>query len=164
MSGLAWVKLDTAFPRNHKVLALLAQKEGHRAAFVYLCGLAYAGEQGTDGFIPSPALAMIHGRQADAEKIVGVGLWRPRPGGWEINDWVEHQLATSETEARTKRAKAAAEARWGKGKPMLDAMQDALPNAFPDGMPDALLNAMPNAMQKRREEKRRQRREGSQLP
>jgi hypothetical protein len=39
-------------PRNQKILTLLAMKDGHRAAFVYVCSLSYAGEQGTDGLIP----------------------------------------------------------------------------------------------------------------
>lgn len=103
-------------PRNGKVLALLAMKDGHRAAFVWLCGLAYAGEQGTDGFIPSPALPMIHGRQVDADRLVEVGLWHPKPGGWETHDWRDYQQTNAETEKRTARAKAMAEARWGRVK------------------------------------------------
>ena len=114
MSTLAWVRLDTAMPRNQKVLALTALKEGHRAAFVYLCSLAYAGEQGTDGFIPYPALTMIHGRPVDANKLVDVGLWVPAPGGWSVHDWADYQQSNAETEKRTKRAKAMAEARWSK--------------------------------------------------
>lgn len=116
MSTLAWVRLDTAMPRNQKVLALTALKEGHRAAFVWLCSLSYAGEQGTDGFIPFPALTMIHGRPVDANKLVDVGLWVPTPGGWTIHDWADYQQSNAETEKRTARAKAMAEARWSKAR------------------------------------------------
>lgn len=114
MSTLAWVRLDTALPRNQKVLALTGMKDGHRAAFVYICSLSYAGEQGTDGFIPAPALPMLHGRPQDADRLLEVGLWHARSGGWQINDWGEYQQTNAETEERTKRAKAAAAARWGK--------------------------------------------------
>jgi hypothetical protein len=131
MSTLAWVRLDTAMPRNQKILTLLASRDGHRAAFVWLCSLSYAGEQGTDGFIPSPALMMIHARQVDADRLVEVGLWRACPGGWLIHDWADYQQTNAETEARTARAKAAAEARWGKRRAMPDAMQDAMRDALP---------------------------------
>ena len=130
MSTLAWVRLDTAMPRNQKVLTLLGMKDGHRAAFVWLSSWCYAGEQGTDGFIPKPALGLIHGREVDAERLCEVGLWHAKPGGWEINDWGDYQQTNAETEARTVRAKAAAAARWGKRHAMHDAMQDALPNAM----------------------------------
>ena len=116
MSTLAWVRLDTAMPRNQKVLALTAMKDGHRAAFVWLCALSYAGEQGTDGFIPSPALAMIHGRPADAARLVEVGLWVQSPGGWTVHDWSDYQQSNAETEKRTARAKAMAETRWSKAR------------------------------------------------
>lgn len=110
--GLAWVRLDTAFPRNHKLLALLGGREGHRAAVVYVCGLAYAGEQGTDGFIPREALGLLHGRLLDARRLVDAGLWHAEAGGWLINDWREYQPSTEETELRSKKARAAALARW----------------------------------------------------
>ena len=49
--SLPWVRLDTAFPMNQKLLHMLKCKDGHRAAFVYLCALAVSGQQGSDGFI-----------------------------------------------------------------------------------------------------------------
>jgi hypothetical protein len=75
--GLPWVRLDTAFPRNPKILALLEEKDGYRAALVWVCSLAYSGEQGTDGFVPRYALQHLHGRPADAEKLVIHSLWVP---------------------------------------------------------------------------------------
>lgn len=111
--GLQWVRLDTSLPRNHKVLGLLAQyRDGHRTAFTYVCGLAYAGEQGTDGFIPREALSLCHGRTADADRLVTVGLWHLDPGGWLINGWAEYQPTTEETHKRSVRARSAAMARW----------------------------------------------------
>lgn len=117
MSGLAWVRLDTSFPRNHKFLQLLEYKDGRSTGFVYLCALAYCGEQGTDGYIPRPALtSILHGRLIDAERLVDVGLWKPHVGGWEVNDWDEYQQTTDESKARSARAKAAAQRRWSEKK------------------------------------------------
>lgn len=110
--GLQWVRLDTAFPRNHKLLALIGGREGHRAGMVYLCSLAYAGEQGTDGFVPREALPLIHGRTVDAGRLVAAGLWHSDPGGWLINDWAEYQPSTDETKRRSDKARSAAMARW----------------------------------------------------
>lgn len=114
MAGLNWVRLDCGFPRNHKVLVLVGQKDGHRTAFVYTCGLAYCGEHGTNGFIPREALPFLHARKADADRLVAIGLWVKDPGGWLVNDWAEYQPSTEENERRSTKARIAANARWAK--------------------------------------------------
>jgi hypothetical protein len=114
---LPWVRLDTAFPYNPKLLAMLAEKDGHRAGLVYVCSLGYSGAHGTDGFIPREALPFIHGRPPDAERLVRHGFWREQPGGWLIHGWAEFQESSSETQERRKRAQAAAQARWDGHQP-----------------------------------------------
>lgn len=110
---LPWVRLDTGFPHNPKLLAMLgSERDGHRAAFVYVCGLSASGGQGTDGFISRETLPFIHGRGKDAEILVRYGFWVPQPGGWLINGWEEFQQSTEETQLRRKRAQALAETRW----------------------------------------------------
>lgn len=100
--GLPWVRLETAFPRNPKILAVLAERDGYRAIVVYLCSLAYAGEQGSDGFVPSYALSHLHGRPKDATLLVEHRLWRPARGGagWTIHGWTDFQQSDAETQAR----------------------------------------------------------------
>jgi hypothetical protein len=110
--AMQWVRLDTAFPSNPKLLAMLGEKDGHRAALVYVCGLAWSGGHGTDGFITSEALPFIHARKADCERLVRHGFWLPQPGGWLVKDWLEFQVSSSEMEQRRRRAQAAAAARW----------------------------------------------------
>jgi hypothetical protein len=107
------VRLDTTFPSNPKLLAMIGEKDGHRAALVYLCSLAYSGAHGTDGFISQEALPFIHGRASDADRLVRHVFWRGQPGGWLINGWTEFQESSTETQARRARAQAAAQARWG---------------------------------------------------
>lgn len=109
--GLPWVRLDTQFPSNPKILYLVEDKK-FRAAFVWAASLAYAGAHGTDGFLPAAALAMMHGTKADAKALCEVGLWLEVPGGWEINSWAEFQPSNEETQDRKKRARDAAMARW----------------------------------------------------
>lgn len=111
---LPWVRLDTAFPRNHKVLALFGQRE-YRAIIAAVCGLSYSGEQGTNGFIPREALPFVLARNHDADALCEVRLWVPDPhgAGWVINGWEEFQPSTDEHKMRSDRARAAAQARWG---------------------------------------------------
>ena len=109
---LPWVRLDTAFPYNPKLLAMVSEADGHRAGLVYVCSLGYSGAHGTDGFIPREALPFIHGRMADAKLLVIHGFWHEQPGGWLINDWTEFQESNTETQERSARARDAARARW----------------------------------------------------
>ena len=109
--GLPWVRLDTQFPSNPKILYLIEDKK-FRAAFVWAASLAYSGAHGTDGFIPAAALVFIHGTKSDAAALVDVGLWTAVPGGWEINGWNEFQPSDAESQERKKKARAAAMARW----------------------------------------------------
>lgn len=124
MSGLKWVRLDTGFAHNHKVIALI-QAGRHKAVTVYVCGLAYAGSQGTDGWIPAAALPLLHGNMRSAAHLVEVGLWVSRPGGWDIHDWCDYQPSSEETALRSGRARAAALTRWAQP----DARRNAARNA-----------------------------------
>jgi hypothetical protein len=99
MTGLPWVRLDTAFPENPKILALLAERDGYRAAFVYVAALAYSGRHGTDGHIAAYALSRVHGRRTDADRLVRNGLWKPTAEGWVIHDY-EQMQQTSDTTAQ----------------------------------------------------------------
>jgi hypothetical protein len=119
---LPWVRLDTAFPYNPKLLAMLSgERDGHRAAVTYLSSLCYAGATGTDGFIPREALPFIHGRDADAACLVRHSFWIPQAGGWLIKDWADFQESNEETRARRLRAQAGAAARWNGHEPMSSA-------------------------------------------
>lgn len=91
---------------------MLRRKDGHRAAFVYICGLSVSGSQGSDGFVSEESLPFAHGRRADAALLVEFEFWIPQPGGWLINGWEEFQQSSEETQLRRKRAQAAAAMRW----------------------------------------------------
>lgn len=118
---LPWVRLDTAFPHNPKLLAMLQERGGHRSGLVYLCSLSYAGAHGSDGFVTREALRFVHGNASDAERLVRHGFWIEQPGGWLINDWEKFQESSSETQARRARAQAGAAARWNGHEPMTNA-------------------------------------------
>jgi hypothetical protein len=76
------VRLDTWFPMNPELLAMLQEKEGHRAAFVYYCGLSYSTEHRTGNLIHASVLPLIHGCPADASLLVQYEFWQPQQDGW----------------------------------------------------------------------------------
>ena len=110
---LPWVRLDTQFPSNPKILGLIEDKN-YRAAFAYVAGLCYSGAHGTDGFLPDLSLPFIHATRRDATTLAECGLWVPAPGGWDINGWNEFQQSSDETAKRKEAAKKAALIRWDK--------------------------------------------------
>lgn len=112
--GLPWIRLDTSMPDNPKVLGLCTEKEGHRAAFVWLCCMAYAGKHGTDGFIPREALPRLNARTQDAKLLVSHGFLDECAGGWNIHGWDEFQISSDEQKERKSRAQHAAAVRWSK--------------------------------------------------
>lgn len=112
--GLPWVRLDSQFPHNPKVLALAADNKW-RAISAYACSLSYCGAHGTDGYIPAGALPFIHATKREVRHLVDVGLWRPEgKGGWQIPDWAEYQPTNKQAEDRSNRMRALAELRWAK--------------------------------------------------
>lgn len=116
MSGLPWVRLDTSMPDNPKLLDLLASKEGHRAAFVWICCLAYSGKHGTAGFIPRSAVPRVNARTTDMNRLVTANLLVEVAGGWDIKSWDEFQISDETARQRRENAKRAATIRWAKEK------------------------------------------------
>lgn len=100
--SLPWVRLDTAFPRHPKVLSLASERHWQAIAS-YVSGLAYSGEQGSDGFIPAVSLPWIHGTKRTGAQLADVGLWIPKDGGWQVNGWDEFQPSDAETQSRRQR-------------------------------------------------------------
>lgn len=113
MTGVKWVRLDTNIWGNPKILSLIREGK-YRPVAVYLFGLAYSGGQGNEGFIPEIALKVIHGSRNDAQILTTFGLWEAVPGGWNVHDWHEYQASNDTLALRSKRAQAAAQARWNR--------------------------------------------------
>ena len=113
MAGLKWIRLDTTMFENPKLLYLKEDKQ-YKAIVVHLEGMSYSGRHGLAGYIPKAALRIIGGTSIDAGRLVAAGLWAPAPGGWQINNWDEYQLADEDAQKRSAKAQKAAAARWAK--------------------------------------------------
>ncbi len=115
--GLPWVRLDTQFATNPKVVGLCIDNR-YRAAFVYVTALAYAGAHGTDGYIPEHCLFLLHATKKEAQTLVEAGLWDVADGGWDIHGWDEFQVSDDASKKRRERAqkggRASAQARAAK--------------------------------------------------
>lgn len=123
---MQWVRLETSFPSNPKVLELILAKKT-AAIVAYVSSLAYSGAHETDGFIPKTALRFVHGTPKIAADLVAVGLWDAMPTGFAIHGWEEYQPSREEAKMRADKGRKAALARWAKGKegepPVLRAVQ-----------------------------------------
>jgi hypothetical protein len=123
--GLPWVRLDANIGTHDKLLALIHAHEprtnrasertnrGLAAAAVYMFGLAWAGGQGTDGYLPRAVLPYIHGSERTADLLEAAGLWDPddQSDGWWIHNFAGRQ-AIAEIRERSEAARQAAKTRW----------------------------------------------------
>jgi len=108
---------------NPKLLYLQEDRQ-FKIIVIHLQGMCYSGRHGLAGYIPKAALRIIGATAADANKLVTAGLWSPAPGGWNVNDWNEYQLADEEAAARSEKAQKAAAARWAKERKRKAVMGD----------------------------------------
>lgn len=111
-----YVKVHDGLPDHPKII-----EAGGEAGWLYICGLAYASRQLTDGVIPKrlvPRLTDGSKPEASASALLAVGLWHegahdcPRcpqaaPDTYVIHDYTEHQRSASEVaDLRAKRSAA----------------------------------------------------------
>lgn len=89
--SLPWVRLDANIGTHDKTLSLLGRKDGHKAFTLYVCALGWAGGHGTDGFIPTGALPVLHGTPRLADLLVAERLWEQADNGWWIRNYAHRQ-------------------------------------------------------------------------
>lgn len=98
-NGLPWYRKDGGWFHHPKILELLSMRDGFRGVVVWDASIAYATSFGTDGRVKPSVLSQIHGRKADAERLVKVGLWDEHPdGGWTIHDFADYQQTSQVTD------------------------------------------------------------------
>lgn len=86
---MTWLRLDDQIADHPKFITA-----GPQAAWLWLCGLAYASRYLTDGFVPSVQVARlgsVKGALKLAERLVAVGLWERAEGGFLIHDYHDYQ-------------------------------------------------------------------------
>ncbi|WP_406227432.1 hypothetical protein [Streptomyces anthocyanicus] len=111
-----YVKVHDGLPDHPKII-----EAGGEAGWLYICGLAYASRQLTDGVLPKRLVRRLTDGSnpgASASALVRVGLWHdgehdcPKcpqagPDSYVIHDYLDHQRSASEVaDLRAKRAAA----------------------------------------------------------
>jgi hypothetical protein len=111
-----YVKVHDGLPDHPKII-----EAGGEAAWLYICGLAYASRQLTDGVIPKrlvPRLTDGSKPEALASALLRVGLWHESghdcpqcpdvsSDSYVVHDYLDHQRSASEVQdLRAKRAAA----------------------------------------------------------
>jgi hypothetical protein len=98
---MPWVKLDEQFRHHPKIV-----QAGAVGIAMYVCGLSYAAEYLTDGFVSRQAVrtlidlddvifvGMHDSDSIDpidvAHRLVDLGLWDEAPGGFRIHDYLDY--------------------------------------------------------------------------
>lgn len=114
-----WLKIDDGYAEHPKIEAAVAEC-GPVAMLIHVRLMCYCARNRTDGFVPDSALARIvadqrHGRKA-ARSLTSNGLILPAKAGVMLHDWLRYnpraEDEAKEAEARSNRARKAAQARW----------------------------------------------------
>ena len=108
MAGPTWVRLDTAYFTNPKIL-----RAGPNGALLHLAAICYlGGHELDDGVLPAEALDLVAGmvkvRKPDAvvDRLVAAGLWHEQPGGWQVHHYDVMNGASSDAAAARRRQRA----------------------------------------------------------
>jgi hypothetical protein len=111
-----YVKVHDGLPDHPKII-----EAGGEAGWLYICGLAYASRQLTDGVISKRLVRRLtdgSNPEASASALLRVGLWHEgehdcpscppaAPDAYVIHDYLDHQRSASEVaDLRAKRAAA----------------------------------------------------------
>lgn len=93
---MSWIRIDDRAPWHRKIL-----DAGPAAAWLWVCGLAYANQQTAhDGFIPEAAIPFLPIRNAESlvPDLLRVGLWDRLDRGYLIHDYHDFQPTKEEVE------------------------------------------------------------------
>src|SRR4051812_18430034 len=108
---MPWVRLEDGFPEHPKIV-----RAGPAAAWLFVCSLAYANRNLTDGFIPSaivPRLSELKGTDGLAKRLVEAGLWEAVDGGFQVHDYLTYQPSAAKLKEERDKTAARVEA-WRK--------------------------------------------------
>ena len=100
--ALSWVRLDANIASHDKIHHLHSDPSPKRyqAAASYMFALGRAGGSGTDGHIPTAALAFVHGTPATARLLTKYHLWEEATAGYQIRNFDQRQELSIVTAAK----------------------------------------------------------------
>ena len=89
---MTWVKLDTGFFHDPKVLRL-----SHSARLLYLAGLCHSGDHLTDGLLEAATIPLLHFQAGTTDsaidELTAAELWTHEPEGFRVANFLAHQTS-----------------------------------------------------------------------
>lgn len=101
--GLEWVRMDSNISSHDKILQLVLfdpSPDRWQACSSYVFSIGWSGGHGTDGVIPSAALAFVHGTAETARLLVKYHLWVEETDGYRLPNFAVRQELAIVTEAK----------------------------------------------------------------
>ena len=95
---MSWIKIDDQFADHPKIV-----EAGPSAAWLFICGLCYAGRYLTDGFVTEKQVPKMTDEDDPiglAGILVSVGLWHKVDGGYQIHDYLQYNPSRADVEAQ----------------------------------------------------------------
>jgi hypothetical protein len=82
---MPWFKVDDTFAMHPKAVAA-----GASLALWVRAG-SWSAQQLTDGYVPAHMVAALGGKPSDAKRLVDIGMWEEKDGGYLFHDWSDYQ-------------------------------------------------------------------------
>lgn len=105
---MVWSKFDDRRAMNRKL-----REAGFEARGLDEAAICQVSGDGTDGFISEDSVEMLgvahrcrHWRKV-AQRLVDVGRWEPKDGGWLIHDYLDYHPTKAESDEKSERISAA---------------------------------------------------------
>ena len=99
MDRLTWVRIESGFFRHRKVLDLPLTSK-----LLFLGGLCYSAENGTDGHVSRSALRVLAAeldvKATAARHLEDAGLWHKQADGHDIHDYLVYQPSAEQERQR----------------------------------------------------------------
>lgn len=134
---MGWARFDDRYSEHPKILAA-----GALAELLDMRAIIYCARNETDGKLARASLQRlavgIPKPIQRAQKLVEVGRWEEVDDGWIVCDYLEYNPSKAEVDearqARSDKARRAAQARWGQSPPDAQGNATSIPGAQPEQM------------------------------
>lgn len=104
MAGTRWIAWDVGYYNNPKARAV-----GKNGRALHHASSCWAGDNLTNGFVPTSALPLLLAQAEVPRSTAGVleqhGLWEPSAdgSGWQIHDYLDHNRSREQVEKERQR-------------------------------------------------------------
>lgn len=102
---MAWFKVDDGFYDHEKVIALMSVKGWEKSIALWTLTGSWSSKQETDGKVPSFVVKRFGFSDADAQRLVYIGLWELTANGFQFRNWAKSNPTHNSLEERREKAR-----------------------------------------------------------